>query len=244
MPEEEEETAAMSPILDESSLDDDLAVYKFPFCDRCVRRGPRVNRSSTTPSSCGDFSTSRGPGQKIVSYSYFGNSRDRMVDLKYFSQIRSRASEVRSKYGPDWTMRIYYDTDEDDDLGGLAEMCGMWCDLDNLDLCDVRRLPRPFGDLKSLMPIGEEKTHVILRWSLLTQDCVCQTRESVSLSLFFEADILTWRSLLTKGPEEGEEGNQPVRRISLCVSLLSRALCNAHSVTIALLLLFFLHRLW
>ena len=55
---------------------------------------------------------------------------------------------------PGWRMRVYHDGAEDD-FEAVREMCGVWCDNDHVDFCDVNALPRPFGNLKSLMPVGE-----------------------------------------------------------------------------------------
>ena len=51
-------------------------------------------------------------------------------------------------------MRVYHDGAEDD-FEAVREMCDVWCDNDHVDFCDVNALPRPFGNLKSLMPVGE-----------------------------------------------------------------------------------------
>ena len=86
-------------------------------------------------------------------HSYYGDSADPAVKTRYLSQIRERASDVASKY-PGWTMRVYYDGAEDDFVA-VGEMCDIWCASDHVDFCDVNALPRPFGSLKSLMPVGE-----------------------------------------------------------------------------------------
>ena len=90
---------------------------------------------------------------KNLFHSYYGDSADPNVNRRYLSQIRERASDVASKY-PGWTMRVYYDGAEDD-FDAVSEMCDIWCAADHVDFCDVNALPRPFGNLKSLMPVGE-----------------------------------------------------------------------------------------
>ena len=88
-----------------------------------------------------------------LSRSYFGDSADPAVNHRYLSQIRARAADVARAY-PGWRMRVYHDGAEDD-FEAVREMCGVWCDNDHVDFCDVNALPRPFGNLKSLMPVGE-----------------------------------------------------------------------------------------
>ena len=91
--------------------------------------------------------------QHNLLHSYYGDSADPAVNTRYLSQIRERAADVASKY-PGWTMRVYYDGAEDD-FDAVSEMCDIWCSSDHVDFCDVNSLPRPFGNLKSLMPVGE-----------------------------------------------------------------------------------------
>ena len=86
-------------------------------------------------------------------FSYYGDSADPTINRRYLSQIRERAADVARRY-PGWTMRVYYDGAEDD-LDAVSEMCDIWCAADHVDFCDVNALPRPFGNLKSLMPVGE-----------------------------------------------------------------------------------------
>lgn len=151
---DEEDGLVVSPFHPKSERN-----YTFPYC-KCVRLGPGITgeeESGGIPSACSDFATSRGPGQKVVSYTYFGDSQSEGVRRKYFSQIRVRAEEVKRLY-PDWLMRVYFDTGPDD-FEGLVELCDMWCELDNVDFCDAKHLPKPFGDLRNLQPIGKTSHH-------------------------------------------------------------------------------------
>ena len=42
-------------------------------------------------------------------------------------------------YGDDWSMRLYYDLDQSDEL--LGRLCELACNNSHLDLCNVRQLP-------------------------------------------------------------------------------------------------------
>jgi hypothetical protein len=69
-------------------------------CDR--KKEPNITRpvSSDFPNStCDWFATSRGSGQKVVSYSFYGDlNQNPEVGRKYFNQIGARADEVKSLY--------------------------------------------------------------------------------------------------------------------------------------------------
>ena len=42
--------------------------YTFPYCPCAPRVGPEIG--GRVPSSCSDYATSRGPGQRVVTYRY------------------------------------------------------------------------------------------------------------------------------------------------------------------------------
>ena len=117
-------------------------------CD-CVRQ---VKNTKSTPSICDNFSSMRSPGQKIVSYSFYGNSSEKSIQNRYLGNIQSRAEEIHRLY-PDWIMRIYYDL-EDNDVLAKEKLCQIWCQNQHVDLCDVTDLPL-IGNLKELQPVGK-----------------------------------------------------------------------------------------
>ena len=43
--------------------------YTFPYCACAARVGPEIG--GRVPSSCSDYATSRGPGQRVVTYRYW-----------------------------------------------------------------------------------------------------------------------------------------------------------------------------
>ncbi|XP_047477931.1 uncharacterized protein LOC125031301 [Penaeus chinensis] len=110
-----------------------------------VRRVPRV-------STCNQFATARGAGQKVVTYSYYGNTSDHRVYDRYFSEIPRRAKEVAQRY-PGWVMRVYYQLEPGDERG-RSELCAAHCAFPHLDLCDVNDLPPPWGDLQASQQVG------------------------------------------------------------------------------------------
>ena len=69
-------------------------------CERGRIQPPDSGFSSETENStCDQYSTGRGPNQRVVSYSFYGDlSKNPEVGRKYFSQIGQRAEEVKSLY--------------------------------------------------------------------------------------------------------------------------------------------------
>ncbi|XP_042871576.1 uncharacterized protein LOC122252934 [Penaeus japonicus] len=110
-----------------------------------VRRVPMI-------SACNQYTTARGAGQKVVTYSFYGNTSDKNVYDRYFSEIPRRAREVAQRY-PGWLMRVYYKLEPEDERG-RAELCAAHCSFPHLDLCDVTDLPQPWGDLQASQQVG------------------------------------------------------------------------------------------
>ncbi|XP_066946954.1 uncharacterized protein [Macrobrachium rosenbergii] len=106
-------------------------------------------------STCSDYSTQRGAGQKVVSYSFY--SPGWKVDpgsqhfKKYLSQLHGRAGTIKEKY-QGWTMRIYHNVSADDEHG-LNFLCRIFCVHQHVDICRVSDLP-VIGDLEKMNTVG------------------------------------------------------------------------------------------
>ncbi|XP_068213707.1 uncharacterized protein [Palaemon carinicauda] len=103
-------------------------------------------------SSCSEEASARGPNQRVVSYSYFGNTSDPGLYNRYFSEIRARAIEIQQHY-PDFVMRVYHNVGPEDEKG-RREMCRAYCDFPHLDFCNVRELPEPWFDFSAKQKVG------------------------------------------------------------------------------------------
>ena len=86
--------------------------------------------------SCDMYNTlRRGPNQRIISYSLYGQDR------KYYERIKGIVIAIRSKY-PGWIVRVSHDSTIDTEF-----ICEMECltyegsYLDIIDFCDMERLP-------------------------------------------------------------------------------------------------------
>ena len=60
---------------------------------------------------------------------------------------------MRSLYGADWVMRLYYDLDQSDEL--MGRLCELACNNSHLDLCYVRQLPgNPVTDASDIFAMN------------------------------------------------------------------------------------------
>ena len=131
---------------------------KFPLshcpCTRTlpvVASAERVEYSDTT---CGRDAYERGTHQKVVGFSFYGNTSSGVHKAKqYFIGIKENLSLVSQLYGKDWSMRLYYDLEKDDPL--LEDLCSLACEQPSLDLCYVRDLPgNPVKDASSVFAMN------------------------------------------------------------------------------------------
>lgn len=109
---------------------------KRPFSIDFVSDHPIQN---FTQSTCDIYASQRGPHQKVVSYSFYGN-----ITSPYFTGVAKNVEQVTQLY-PGWVMRVYHGVDTHQPKN-LAALCKLWCKYPQLDMCQVGALPRPLGD--------------------------------------------------------------------------------------------------
>ena len=121
-------------------------------CEIGVRR--RGSNSSGTTSdvdadrtTCGGSAFARGPGQKVIGYTFFGRSDGGGSERRYFDGIDLNAAAAAELY-PGWTVRVYHNLTGDT---GLERLCAVACARDNLDLCQVAETPM-LGDARWILP--------------------------------------------------------------------------------------------
>ena len=104
---------------------------------------PDLSYNQTT---CSYDAYRRGPHQKIIGFSFYGNlDADYSKKKGYFEGIIGNLKLVPKLY-PGWTMRLYYDLDKKDPV--LKDLCDLACRDTNIDICDTKRLPgTPFVSL-------------------------------------------------------------------------------------------------
>ncbi|XP_071535845.1 uncharacterized protein [Panulirus ornatus] len=103
----------------------------------CPRSGPPIVASSQA-SLCSDWSTSRGLGQKVVSYSVYGDMNDKQVYKQYYSAIEDRIKDVE-KYYKGWIMRLYHNQSRLD-ARSMSFLCRLYCLYPHFDPCQVDEL--------------------------------------------------------------------------------------------------------
>ena len=113
-------------------------------------------------SSCNDYSSALGSGQKVLSYTYY--SPWRTIKKQYFENGKPTDTEERflellepmaknaARLYPGWRVRIYHNVTETD-AEAFSMFCSLYCQHDFIDFCDTRQLPT-VGDLNKQFPIG------------------------------------------------------------------------------------------
>lgn len=74
----------------------------------------------------------RGLGQKVIAFSLYGR------DKAYYNKLTEIARQIRQLYGPEWFMRVYYDSSIDRSI-----ICQLECEtavLDIVDFCSIENL--------------------------------------------------------------------------------------------------------
>ncbi|KAG0722107.1 hypothetical protein GWK47_045104 [Chionoecetes opilio] len=92
-------------------------------------------------STCSDWATVRGGGQRVVSYSLFG-----AFPSPYHRGIEVLAGRVRDAY-PGWTIRLHHDLDLSS-REQRAWACDLACTHPHVDLCHVSHLSGGVGDVR------------------------------------------------------------------------------------------------
>lgn len=119
-----------------------------PFEMHNVCKCPRAQQqtlasSNQTKSTCSEHSAARGPGQKVVSYSFFGT-----VFSDYFNSTEGNIQQVPEKY-PGWIMRLYHNLSLQDSHEKQV-ICNLWCKYPHFDACHVEHLPEPLCNKKEI----------------------------------------------------------------------------------------------
>jgi len=109
-------------------------------CSRTLKTfdlNPNVPYNHTT---CGRDAYYRGPHQNVASFTFYGdvNSKTHLF-RQFFHGIEENAALLKEFYNETWVMRLYYDIDPDSMLHN--QLCEIACYYDNLDLCNIRKLP-------------------------------------------------------------------------------------------------------
>lgn len=114
------------------------------------------------PSTCSDYSSVLGSGQRVLSYTYYTpwrnarkqymeNGKPTDTEERFLELLNPLVKEAAAIY-PGWRMRIYHNVTKED-TQAFSTFCQLYCDHEFVDLCDARQLPG-IGDLNTKFPIG------------------------------------------------------------------------------------------
>ena len=106
-------------------------IKKFDQDCYCRKVTPLDDTPLQNRSTCSQYATDRGPGQKVISYSFYGK-----LESAYYNGIAENLALIQLLY-PDYIMRLYFDKNAVQTEDKYQELCDLYCDEANLDLCDV-----------------------------------------------------------------------------------------------------------
>ena len=83
-------------------------------------------------SFCSDAATRRGAGQRVISFSMYGEN-----NKQYIEGLLRNINAINKLYSPQYISRLYY---SGRNLANKELLCSIFCNESNLDLCDVNDL--------------------------------------------------------------------------------------------------------
>ena len=104
-----------------------------PGCS-CRKVSPLGSIPLSNRSTCSQYATDRGPGQKIISYTFFGK-----LQSHYYNGIANNVASIQSMY-PGYIMRLYFQKFSIQETEAFQKLCDLFCYQPNLDLCDVSQI--------------------------------------------------------------------------------------------------------
>ena len=98
------------------------------------------NLCSLNTTTCSQSAYFRGPNQKVIAYSIYGNLSTSHSQVKgYFDGIEGNL-DILQTYYPGWVMRLYHEFKKNTEP--YQKLCSFWCQYPHFDMCDVTDLPR------------------------------------------------------------------------------------------------------
>lgn len=167
----------------EGIIGSDVEHYQLPGCE-CRRKywpASALNESTGNRSSCGFTADMRGPGQNVVSYSFYGDEQN-----QYFMGIERNIVDVQQHY-PGWSVRVYHNLSKSQQT---ALFCPLACRYNFVDFCDVRDiagvgdLSDKFGMIWRFMPLGDDSVN---RFLVRDLDSIILPREKYAVQEWIES---------------------------------------------------------
>ena len=130
--------------------------FKMNDCE-CQRHLSEVQENPSSlvlnQTTCSLSAFYRGPHQKVISFSFYGDINSENSKKKRFFKGIVGNLKLIPKFYPGWIMRLYYDLDGNNPV--LKNICKLACSDNNLDLCEVKHLPgTPVVDATNVFPMN------------------------------------------------------------------------------------------
>jgi len=158
-----------------------------------IKAGEYVGRSS-----CNQYTTELGAGQRVLSYSYYapplgrdGQPREEGATSERYNQLFEELLQQSQKYYPGWRVRVYHNITVKDEKNHKM-LCNLTCKYEHLDLCNVFNLHRagnlfekfPVGRFWRFSVIGDPTVHI---WASRDIDSHILTREVHAVQEFLNS---------------------------------------------------------
>lgn len=166
---------------------EDPDILRRCYCDSpTILHYPKNLRAST----CSLRSKVRGQGQKVISFSLFGEYFGKNGQPNWYAQgAWDNAKLIPEFYGPDWVMRLYHDQVGFDEKA-MKYLCDLKCNHSHVDLCFIGSIPHyddiedhP-GTLWRFLPMADPLVDI---FHVRDLDSRPSMRESAALAEFHES---------------------------------------------------------
>ena len=92
-------------------------------------------------SVCSNDATRRGTGQRVISFSMFG---EKQKNIYYMKGLLRNVEAIKKYYPSQYIVRIYFDEQQ---LSSKCKewLCNIYCSESNVDLCEVNHISKYLG---------------------------------------------------------------------------------------------------
>lgn len=94
----------------------------------------------------------RGPGQKVISFSLYGQTRN----LYYYTRLAQIVSQIKQLYKNEWLVRIYYDKSID-----MSIICELECS-GIVDFCNINEIYTSYRDYMAHKSLDAQYVHAMM----------------------------------------------------------------------------------
>lgn len=189
------------------AADPELQEVYYMYEDSCGCRRFNISDSVAAigaESLCSSYSTSRGPGQKVISFSLYGNAAAANGTF-YNGGIEKNLEAMREHYPSGFLVRIYHDFDFGDGER-LDVLCRISCRNADIDLCDARDIVGKYGNVADsfgmLWRFAPMSDPFVDEFHSRDLDSVISAREAAAVKDFREETVRTLH-VMRDNPQHG-----------------------------------------